>query len=231
MNKMFSDINMTDEQREDIAKWCKYIGVNRYNSIFKYLSKTKSNIDGTQLINYVKYDFRLADLIFSSIKFIELHLRTAIVACCGDKLLHKCSYIYELSEYLSEGKNRLDCSKLHNDKNIKDSLTVEEYLETVSLNKLINIYMLFDDDYLNKQHHKPKHEIKKELKIIKEIRNNIAHCKTVIDGIRGNSKAYKIAELFDLVMSYLPDKGIVVKRRDELNKINELYKIDNFNDL
>ena len=216
MNKEWlKKVIKTQKESAYLQTWCENIGYDRYEKIYTIIK----DYTGNDRINYAilkavaKYDFCLSDMLHSMIKFIELRFRAFLTNEYGCITITKDYYLYEISNALSGGDKRLDCSTYY-DRKLKDKTTLGEFLDASSMETLLRVFFLLPDEKL-KKFDNDLSKLKSNLEKIKEMRNYVAHGQLVIKNNKFNLK-----ELIVLMLKYMPTKETKIKRVKELEKLN-----------
>lgn len=219
--KLMDNIIFKNKDEENKLKiWCEYIGYNRYISICDFI-KNEFKLDKVKyqdLVEIVKYDFKLADIIFSVIKFIEYYLRATISNKYGDYKLDKKEYLYQITYFFTGGKKKIPCD-IKYDSKLKNSCTLDEYLFTSTLNTLIKIFKCLPDNILNNFKFEGR-KLEEDLDLINKIRNDISHGRTLIE------KNVNLSKKLITVFVYIP--SLSIKDRF-LQSLKEVYEVLNNN--
>ena len=177
MNKEWLDnIICTKKQKEDLLEWCKYIGFERYEKLYILLKSTLGKVEYKQLKAIAQYDLRLSDFLHSMIKLVELRLRALITKDYGDIELTYDNYLYEITRILGDNKRYLS-KKTHF--NEKDILSLSEYVNSSSMDTLLKLIDVLSDEKLATLSNRID-DIKEDLKLIKKIRNDVAHSRILL---------------------------------------------------
>ena len=217
MNKEWLEkINMTLEERANLEMWCENIGYKRYESICNsIIEKTKrKSVNYSVLQVIAKYDFCLSDFLHSMLKFIELRFRSYLDNNYGELLITRQEFLYQISNKLTNGKRRLDCSTYY-DKKLKDETTLGEFLTASNMETLLRVLFLLPKKELE-VFNKNIAQLKEELTKIKNARNYVAHGQVLLFNEKFNLK-----EMIVLMLKYMPTKESKLKRIDELDKLNK----------
>lgn len=217
MNKEWlKKVNMTLQERGNLEMWCESIGYNRYEIIYTFIANTtnKEDVDYSLLKAIAKYDFCMSDFLHSMLKFIELRFRSYLDNNYGELLITRQEFLYQISNKLTNGKRRLDCSTYY-DKKLKDETTLGEFLTASSMETLLRVLFLLPKKELE-VFNKNIAQLKEELTKIKNVRNYVAHGQVLLFNEKFNLK-----EIIVLMLKYMPTKESKLKRIDELDKLNK----------
>ena len=201
MNKEWLEkINMTLEERANLESWCENIGYKRYESICNsIIEKTKcKSVNYSVLKVIAKYDFCLSDFLHSMLKFIELRFRSYLDNNYGELLITRQEFLYQISNKLTNGKRRLDCSTYY-DKKLKDETTLGEFLTASSMETLLRVLFLLPKKELE-VFNKNIAQLKEELTKIKNARNYVAHGQVLLFNEKFNLKEMVVLMLITLTL-------------------------------
>lgn len=206
----------TDDQEKELLLWCDSIGYNRYERLYDLISCVLENkvVPFELLRDIARYDFHLSDMIHSMIKFVELRIRAFLINEYGEIRVNREEYLYQISDALSGGQKRLDCSTYY-DKSLKREETFERYLEASGMETLLRIFALLPEE-------KTRiicgdfSRLRDELNAVREIRNNVAHSQVLLSKDNSKLKAVIIA-----LLKYIPTEDMKKRRVEELSNLNK----------
>lgn len=219
MNKEWLDeIKYCDfKEKEELEQWCKFIGYDRYFSIYNLLSKKiNEKLSFNTLKAVAKYEFNLSDYLHSIIKFLELRFR-AFLLNQYDFEITKHNYITQISAIIGENKRELD-SKTHYEYGLNETASFSDFIEKSGMDTLFKIVKILSDDKLEKLNLNKK-GLDKVLDDIKTLRNDVAHSHLLLL----ENKA-KLKRTIILVLKCLPNLELKKKRIDKLTEINKNFK-------
>lgn len=215
MSKEWLDnVICTKKQKEDILKWCQYIGFERYEKLYVLLTNKLEKVEYKQLKAIAQYDLRLSDFLHSMIKLVELRLRALITKDYGNIELNYDNYLYEITKVLGENKRYLSKKTYFNE---KDVITFSEYVSSSSMDTLLKIIDVLSDEKLFALSNDID-ALKNDLKLIKKIRNEVAHSRILL--VTDNTL---LKSSVQTVLKYLPTKETRQRRLKELNSINNKF--------
>lgn len=206
----------TKKQKNAILEWCKFIGFERYEQLYTILSGKLEKVEYKQLKALAQYDLRLSDFLHSMIKLVELRLRALITEDYGNLSLTFDNYLYEITRVLGENKRYLSKKTYFNENN---KLTLSEYVNGSTMDTLLKIVDVLSDEKLLLLSNDVS-EIKNELKLIKNIRNEVAHSRVLL-----GADSSSLSKSIQIILKYLPTNKTRQKRIKELNTINRKFLI------
>lgn len=220
-DKWIDKILKDDEESKILEMWCENIGYDRYKKIYEEVSKMLDEvyIEYEIIKSIAKYDFCLSDFLYSMLKFIELRFRAFLINHCGNVELTKKHYLYEISDVLSNGENKLDCSTYY-DKKLKEKTTFADFLSASSMETLVRLISIVPDCQLT-IFNQNVCALKSELKEIKDVRNYVAHGEMLLF-----NEKFKLKHIIIKALKYMPTKESKNKRVVEIENLNK-RQLDN----
>lgn len=204
------------QEKDELNQWCKYIGYDRYFSIYKLLIDKCEEVSFEILKAVAKYEFNLSDYLHSVIKFVELRFRAFLVNQY-DFEITKHNYITKISAEIGEGERDLD-SKTHFEYGLDEETTFTEFIEKSGMDTLFKVVKILSNNELNELDLE-RNDLDKTLKDIKDLRNDVAHGHLLLLKNPKNLKREIV-----LLLKLLPNSELKKKRIDKLTEINDKFE-------
>lgn len=216
-DKWLDEIKYCDfNEKDELKRWCDYIGYDRYYSIYKLLDDKCEEVSFKLLKAVAKYEFNLSDYLHSVIKFVELRFRAFLVNQY-DFEITKHNYITKISAEIGEGERDLD-SKTHFEYGLDEETTFTKFIEKSGMDTLFKVVKILSNNELNELDLE-RNDLDKTLKDIKDLRNDVAHGHLLLLKNPNNLKREIV-----LLLKLLPNSELKKKRLFKLKEINNRFE-------
>lgn len=222
------NIITSEDEKNKLKDWIKYNGLDRFQRIYKIACGEDTNvITYYQMTECVKYDARISQWIFKTVRIIEGHMRAMLLnnTHCYDTLLSIGEVKEKLLQILSPNYTDNDVGimwkKLSNKLKKKKAkyFTVAEILDTCSFSELSRFHSsITDSEMYEGCIFKGRGTKVRDLGLINLLRNAISHNQIVINSsLDYKDEEFTLKQQIEILLSYIEDKDMYIRRIKELN--------------
>lgn len=221
------NITSNESEKSKLQDWIKYNGADRLKKIYEIARGRFSCVTYYQMTECAKYDARVSQWLFKTIRVIEGHMRAMLLnhTDCYDTTLSIKGIKDRLSKILSPNYADEDIGVVWNQliKKLQRTklkiFTIAEILDACSFLELSRLQsVLTDDEMYDGCVFKGRKTKFDDLTSINKLRNQIAHNHIILDYVLNyKGRIITLKDQIKLLLSYIEDKDMVSRRVNELN--------------
>ena len=216
-----------ENEYSKLHDWIKYIGKDRLKKIYEIARGELSCVTYYQMTECAKYDARVSQWLFKTIRVVEGHMRAMLLnhTDCYDTLLSIKEIENRLPKILSPNYADKDIGVVWNQliKKLKrtklKTFTIAEILDICAFSELGRLHsVLTDDEIYDGCVFKGREAKARDLGIINQLRNAISHNHLVVNSsINYKNELFTLKRQIEILLSYIEDKDMRLRRAKELN--------------
>lgn len=227
-----------ESEKFKLQDWVKYNGADRLKRIYEIARGDSDRVSYYQMTECAKYDARVSQWLFKTIRIIEGHMRATLLnftdwynevwdgglikTAIFDKFRFGIDSVKRensIRAKVNQVLTRLSMAK-------KQEFTFPEFLDACSFSELKAIHSLLTEEYLYEGNiFKNRENIGEELYLVTILRNHISHNHIILDFyFIGKERRYALKQAVEIVLSYIEDTAMRARRIKELNGYAEYYR-------